>query len=115
MYTYKQSVLTAAQQAEDSLTGFMKTQQQAQYLGASVTASERTLQITYDQYKDGAVDFTAVFLFEGTLTTQQDELAVAQGQIALRLIDLYRSLGGGWEVPGETSTTQPTTAPADQQ
>jgi NodT family efflux transporter outer membrane factor (OMF) lipoprotein len=112
MYTYKQAVLDAARQAEDSLTGFLKSQEQARDLGASVTAAERTLTITYDQYKDGAVDFTAVFLFEGILTSQQDQLAVANGQIALQLIDLYRSLGGGWEVPSETSTAGPATNPS---
>ena len=29
---------------------------------------------------------------------QQDQLAVAQGNIALNLINVYRALGGGWEL-----------------
>ena len=29
---------------------------------------------------------------------QQDRLAVAEGDIALNLINVYRSLGGGWEL-----------------
>jgi hypothetical protein len=29
---------------------------------------------------------------------EQDNLAVAQGNIALYLINVYRALGGGWEI-----------------
>jgi hypothetical protein len=39
-----------------------------------------------------------VYLFQSTLTEQQDQLAVAQGDIALGLIGVYRALGGGWEI-----------------
>jgi hypothetical protein len=63
----------------------------------SLDAAKRTVQITYDQYRAGVVDFTPVYLFEGTLTTEQDALAQARGDIALSLVDLYRALGGGWE------------------
>ena len=63
-----------------------------------MTAAYRTYEITYDQYRLGAVDFTPVFLFQSTLTDQQDQLAAAKGNVALGLIDLYRSLGGGWEM-----------------
>ena len=44
-----------------------------------------TVEITEEQYKQGAVDYTAVYLFQITLTEQQDQLAVAQGDIASRL------------------------------
>jgi hypothetical protein len=39
-----------------------------------------------------------VYYFESILTQQEDQLAVAQGQIALDLIAVYRALGGGWEM-----------------
>jgi outer membrane protein TolC len=44
------------------------------------------------------VDFTPLFLFQDTLTEQQDQLAVARGNVALGLIATYRALGGGWEM-----------------
>jgi outer membrane protein TolC len=93
-----------------------------------VAAAQRTVQITDDQYRQGAIDFTAVFIFEAALTSQQDALAQAKGDIALSLVDLYRSMGGGWETrqehggfdapPAPAPTTQrapaslPTTQPA---
>jgi NodT family efflux transporter outer membrane factor (OMF) lipoprotein len=97
-YTYQDQVLTAGREVEDALVAFLRTQQQAQHLSASVAAASRTMDITNEQYVQGAVDFTPLFLFESILTTQQDQLAATQGDIALSLIAVYRALGGGWEI-----------------
>ena len=97
-YAYQDQVLIAGQEAEDAIISFLKSQEQAQHLGASVTAASRTVEITNEQYNQGAIDFTAVFVFQENLTEQQDELAVAQGDIALSLIAVYRALGGGWQI-----------------
>ena len=120
---YQQTVLTANQEAEDALVSFAKSKEQADFETQSVAAAERTVQITYEQYRHGVIDFTPVFIFETTLTQQQDALAVTQGNIVLSVVDLYRSLGGGWEArllpggvvgpPTTAPSTQPTTIPAE--
>ena len=46
----------------------------------------------------GEVDFERYVTIEQTLVTQQDLMAQAQGQIAQGLIEVYRGLGGGWEM-----------------
>jgi NodT family efflux transporter outer membrane factor (OMF) lipoprotein len=108
---YQEAVLRAGREAEDAVIGFLKSQERVRALELSVAAAQRTVDITNDQYKEGVVDFTAVYLFEGTLADQQDQLAIARGDIALNLVELYRSLGGGWE-NGPAATTMPTTRPA---
>ena len=35
---------------------------------------------------------------EQSLTQQEDQLAVARGNVAQNLILVYRSIGGGWEI-----------------
>jgi NodT family efflux transporter outer membrane factor (OMF) lipoprotein len=97
-YAYQDRVLNAGREVEDAMVVFLQSQEQARYLGESVQAAARTVEITRDQYTEGEVDFTPVFLFESTLTEQQDEWAVAQGDIALGLIGIYRALGGGWQI-----------------
>jgi NodT family efflux transporter outer membrane factor (OMF) lipoprotein len=97
-YAYQDQVLTAGREVEDALIAFLLTQEQTRYLGDSVTAANRTVEITNEQYVQGAVDFTAVFLFEATLTSQQDLYAASQGDVALSLIAIYRALGGGWQI-----------------
>jgi outer membrane protein TolC len=97
-YAYQNQVLDAGREVEDAIVAFLRSQEQAQHLDASVTAATRTVEITNEQYNQGAIDFTAVFVFQENLTEQQDQLAVAQGDIALSLISVYRALGGGWQI-----------------
>jgi small subunit ribosomal protein S16 len=89
-----------------------KAQERMKYLTDSVVAARRTVEITHDQYRQGAIDFTPVFIFEAALTSQQDDLAQAQADIALSLVDLYRSLGGGWEADPEGGTYEAPAVPA---
>jgi NodT family efflux transporter outer membrane factor (OMF) lipoprotein len=111
-YAYQDQVLTAGREVEDALVAFLRTQEQTQHLDASVAAAARTVDITNDQYVEGAVDFTPLFLFQSVLTTQQDQLAASQGDIALSLIAIYRALGGGWQIrlAGDVAA-QPAIAP----
>jgi outer membrane protein TolC len=97
-YTYQNTVLQAGREAEDAIVAYLQAQEQTRDLEASVYAAARTVQISFDQYREGAVDFTPVVLFESTLAGQQDSLAVARGSVALNLIATYRALGGGWEM-----------------
>ncbi len=110
-YNFQQVVLNANREAENSIVAYAKSLDRARYLGESVTAATRVVQITNDQYKQGAVDFTPVFIFEAALTSQEDALAQARGDIALNLVDLYRSVGGGPPVPPPTTQRAPTTLP----
>ena len=92
-------MLRAGREAEDAAIGFLKAQERAQLPRRQRRrrrADGRDHATT--STSEGVIDFTPVFLFEGTLAEQQDQLAVAQGQIALSLVDLYRALGGGWEM-----------------
>jgi NodT family efflux transporter outer membrane factor (OMF) lipoprotein len=97
-FTYQQLVLTAGREVEDSVIAFLKNQEQTERFADSVKAAERTVEITNEQYRQGAVDFTPLFLFQSQLAQQQDALAASQGDIVLSLIQIYRSLGGGWEM-----------------
>jgi NodT family efflux transporter outer membrane factor (OMF) lipoprotein len=116
LLAYQQTVLQADREAEDAIITLAKSKEREAILGNSVDAAQRTVQITYDQYKAGAVDFTPVFLFEQTLTEQQDEQAAARGDIALAAVELYRAMGGGWEarLTKDGIVGPPTTAPTTQ-
>ncbi len=98
LWAYQQQVLVAGREAEDGIISYLRGQERVRNLKASAEAAERTVEITFDQYRQGIVDFTAVFLASSVLATQQDQLAAAQGATTQSLIDLYRALGGGWEI-----------------
>src|SRR5262249_5851207 len=57
-FFYQQSVLQAGREAEDSIIGFLTSQEQTDRLVSSVNAAARTVEISFDQYRLGAIDFT---------------------------------------------------------
>lgn len=95
---YQNTVLTAGRETQTALRGFQKSREQTIDLSRSVTAASSASQLGLEQYKAGTVDFNTVFNLESTRVQQQDQLAVAQGRIALNLIEVYRAVGGGWEL-----------------
>jgi NodT family efflux transporter outer membrane factor (OMF) lipoprotein len=95
---YQNAVLTAAQDVENGMVTFLRAQERTKFQAASVADAEKAVQIVVAQYRAGTVDFTRVTQIEQTLVPLQDVLAQAQGEIALGLIQVYRALGGGWQI-----------------
>ena len=97
-YSYQDRVLNAGREVEDALIAFLKSQQQVENLTASAHAAARTVDISTEAYQEGASNYLSVYLFESVLGQQQDQLAATRGEIALNLIQVYRALGGGWQI-----------------
>jgi NodT family efflux transporter outer membrane factor (OMF) lipoprotein len=96
--TYQNIVLQANAEVENALIGFLKAQQAVKYLATSADAATQSLDLVRLQYKEGQTDFNRVLNVEQSLTQQEDQLAVARGNVAQNLILVYRSIGGGWEI-----------------
>jgi NodT family efflux transporter outer membrane factor (OMF) lipoprotein len=96
--TYQNSVLTAAQEVQTALRGFLQSQDQADALARSAAAAVAALAIEQQLFSDIRADVNRLFTLANSRLQAQDQLAVAQGNIALNLIGVYRALGGGWEV-----------------
>ena len=68
--------------------------------------AEKAVRIVVAQYREGTVDFTRVTQIQQNLVQLLDTLAQARGEIGLGLIQVYRALGGGWQIRltgGETT------------
>ncbi len=98
LITYQNTVLSAQQDVEDNLTGFLRTQEQAASLQESVVAAQSSLNLALIQYREGITDFTTVLTAQQALLSAEDSLASAMGNISMYLVGVYRSLGGGWEI-----------------
>jgi NodT family efflux transporter outer membrane factor (OMF) lipoprotein len=110
---YKNVVLQANAEAENAIIAFLKAQQQVQSLARSADAAHESVELVTTQYREGTVDFNRVFDVQQFLTQQQDQLAVAQGTVAQSLIQLYKALGGGWQIRLNNCVTSPVpTAPS---
>jgi outer membrane protein TolC len=96
--TYQNTVLTAGREVQVPLRGFLRSREQAEDLARGVVAARAATQLGVQQYRAGTIDFNRVFNLETTQVQQQDQLAIARGNVALNLINVYRALGGGWEL-----------------
>ena len=121
---YQQVVLKANGEVEDGLARFLKAQDEQRNAKDSVKAQQAAVKDAIAQYKGGLADFNRVAVVEEQLVSRQNQLAQTEGEIALGLIQVYRALGGGWQIrcdtngpltyatpPGATALPPPTVLP----
>ena len=98
---YQQLVLNAGREVEDALTQFIQAQRQTRSLEQSVDEYRRAVDIAQTQFEGGVADFNRVYTTQIQLVSQQDQLGLARGSIALYLVQVYRAIGGGWDTLSE--------------
>jgi NodT family efflux transporter outer membrane factor (OMF) lipoprotein len=95
---YEQSVLNGNVEAENGLVTFLRAQSRTRLQAVSVDEAQKAVALGLVQYKAGTVDFTRITQLEQNLVLQQNTLAQARGEIGQGLIQVYRAMGGGWEI-----------------
>ncbi|MBL9161812.1 MAG: efflux transporter outer membrane subunit [Planctomycetaceae bacterium] len=116
---YQNTVLNADLEVENGIVSFLNSQERARNLKLSIDDSNIALQVVIAQYEAGLVDFNRYAVIQQTLIQQLDLWAQSRGQIALSLIDVYRALGGGWQirlapVPNKQGILSPEPLPAPE-
>ena len=96
--TYQNSVLSASQEVEDGIVGFVKELEATSLQQEAVTAARRSAELARIQYREGAVDYQRVLLADQTLLQQENNLISLRSGVATNTIRLYKALGGGWEM-----------------
>lgn len=94
---YRQTVLTAFQEVEDSLSGLSVLAQAAATQQLSVDAAQRALKIANDRYTGGLVTYLDVISAEQTLLDSQRLATQILGQRLVTSVTLVKALGGGWD------------------
>ena len=98
VFAYQQTVLNGQLEAENGIVTFLKGRHRFEAQAKSVAAAETAAKIVLAQFEAGTVSIPQLILFEQNLVQQQDTLALAQGEWALGLIQIYKALGGGWQI-----------------
>jgi outer membrane protein TolC len=96
--SYQNTVLRAAQEVEDAMAAFLRTQEEADFLSNSVAAAARSVELSLIQYREGLVDYQRVLDTQRFLAQEQDLLTATTGSVALNLVAMYKALGGGWQI-----------------
>lgn len=99
--TYRNTVLNAAREVEDSVSGLAYAGKEAEYLRKSIEHSKKSLELSTLQYEEGYVDYQRVLDSTRAIIQKEDQYAQIQGGIATNVISLYKALGGGWGIRRE--------------
>jgi multidrug efflux system outer membrane protein len=104
LYSYQQAIQNAFREVEDALIDRSKTAQRLAALKLQLEALRKYARLARMRYEGGYTSYLEVLDAERTLF--EVEISYTNGQDALfrSLINVYKSMGGGWVVMAEAQT-----------
>lgn len=103
---YQSTVLSALAETENAIVAYLQAHDQGRFLGESAAAAQRSVELALVQYREGKTEFNRVIDALNFLLQRQNELAEVTGDVAINLIAMYKSVGGGYEAvaDGDSAT-----------
>src|SRR5882672_763568 len=103
---YRQTVLTAFQQVEDSLATLRILAHQVEQQETVVNSAERYLTLATDRYKLGIDSYLNVITAQTTYLTNRQTLVNLRTQQMTASVQLVEAIGGGWDASRMPSARQ---------
>ena len=94
---YRQTVLTAFQQVEDSLAQLRILSQEGEITDRAVKAAQQSLAISSDQYRGGIANYLQVITAQTSLLQNQRSAVDILTRRMAASVSLIQALGGGWD------------------
>ncbi len=94
---YEQSIQGAFQEVSDSLVAYRRTQEFRQQQELLVASAQDATRLSQMRYSGGVASYLEVLTNDTNYFSAQLSLVQAQLNERLALVELYKSLGGGWE------------------
>jgi NodT family efflux transporter outer membrane factor (OMF) lipoprotein len=93
---YRQTVLRAWHEVDNALDAWAAQQQQHAELLVSYEQNRQALHVAERGYQEGAADYLAVLTAQQNVLASQTRLNTSATSATLALVNLFKSLGGGW-------------------
>ena len=94
---YRQTIFSAVQEVDDALDAYRAEQDRLKHLGEAMLAGPRAVDLATERYDRGLTDFLNVVDAERQFYDLQEQYAAAQVAQGDAFVQLYKSLGGGWQ------------------
>ena len=94
---YRQTVLTALEQVEDSLAELRILSEEAEITDQAVTAAQQSLEISTIQYRGGLANYLQVITAQTTALQNQRTAVDLLTRRMVASVSLIQALGGGWD------------------
>ena len=95
--TYRQAVLTAFQNVEDSLSTLRILEQEQAQEKRAVDSATQSLDLSINQYKGGIVTYLQVISAQAIELADRVNLSSIQTRRMVATVQLVQALGGGWD------------------
>jgi NodT family efflux transporter outer membrane factor (OMF) lipoprotein len=97
LVNYRKTILNAVQQVDTSLDAYAAQEIRMENLSTAMMAGERAVDLATRRYNRGLTDFLNVVDAERQFYDLQEQYAIAQVSQGEQFVELYKSLGGGWQ------------------
>jgi NodT family efflux transporter outer membrane factor (OMF) lipoprotein len=105
--SYRQAVLTALSDVENALVAVDRSKAREIQLGIAEDAARESVRLATARYQAGLIDFQTLLNSQASLLNTQDSHTVSRANRASAAIQLYKALGGGWDVPATAAASAP--------
>jgi multidrug efflux system outer membrane protein len=95
---YQQTIQQAFRGVSDALIAYQKNREYREYQQQLVSSAQGAAQLSEERYRGGATGYLEVLTNETNAFDAELGLAQAQANELVSLVDIYRNLGGGWEL-----------------
>jgi NodT family efflux transporter outer membrane factor (OMF) lipoprotein len=97
LVSYKQTIQGAVREVDTNLGLYTAQQASLDKLGTALLASQRAVTLANERYERGLTDYLNVVDAERQEFDIEEQYAATQVAAAEGFVELFRSLGGGWE------------------
>ncbi|MDS4020861.1 MAG: efflux transporter outer membrane subunit [Candidatus Competibacter sp.] len=104
LLNYQRVIQNAFAEVDDSLISVAKLREQLKDQAAQVQALQRYLDLATLRYKNGYTDYLTVVDAERNLFSAQLQYVQSQGDLFRAMVNLYKTMGGGWVNEAEQMT-----------
>ncbi|HVM48469.1 MAG TPA: efflux transporter outer membrane subunit, partial [Candidatus Acidoferrum sp.] len=102
---YEQTVLTAFQDVSTALVSRQKLASVREFDAQAAAALTSSVQVAMERYMNGRSSYYEVLEAQQQLYPTQRALAQAQASELIAIVQLYKSLGGGWQLPPQSQAS----------
>jgi len=95
---YRQTILTAFRETSDALVAQQRLAEQRAALETKVAASRQSIDLALERYHGGRASYFEVIEAQQALFPAEDQLAKVQQAQLVAVVNLYKALGGGWNL-----------------
>jgi multidrug efflux system outer membrane protein len=103
---YQQVIQTAFREVDDSLVDHQRTREQLAALSRETVALRDYVRLARLRYDNGYTSYLEVLYSQTLLYNSEILYTQAQGTLFQSLVNLYKSMGGGWVVEAENKVAK---------